>query len=385
MNRRTFLRVTGAVSATGLTAGCIAIPRPGGGEVPPAEAPVRPAVSLSEAEVIVTTVEGLIDEATTGMGRIIGVEDGNYDLTGTSFATRNWIAGRRGQNGSPGPLLYTNDSGVDSHAYRGGEYDGVITLLDEGRLTGVRLVGAEVGNWDSDRYDGYHPQPNGSYSERMAYYDRHHGRGVTVLGRGCSVDNCEIRHFATQGIVVGGNSTAVSPAIHDNSLTNMMMTSAGYCVDVKRGMPRIERNYMNASRHSICGFGYADCGYVVRGNVFGPHHSSHIVDMHRLGNNLDTLSSDPSSEIYRYRAGGQMEVVGNEFQSRERIPEVGGINEAVHVRGVPAKGFSFLDNVLPWQNIGRAVRQSGVPDRVNLNDLGFAGLHIGQNQLGATG
>lgn len=388
MNRRDFLRATVGAGAVGALGGCITIcpPGAGGGSVPPAEVPVRPAVQRSEAEVVVSSVEELVTEATTSSGRIIWVEDGQYNLTGTSFETRNWIAGSRGQGDSPGPLLQTDDSGARSHAYRGGDGDGVITLLDGGRVTGIRLVGAERGAHDHPRYDGFHPQHSGSYSERMDYYSRHHGRGITILGSGCSVDNSEISHFATQGVVVGGNSTTVSPAIHHNSMHNTMMTSAGYCVDVKRGMPRIEQNYMDAARHAICGFGYEDCGYVVQNNTFGPHHSSHIVDMHRLGNNLDTLSSNPSSEIYRYRAGNRMEVTGNEFQSKERIPEAGGgTNEAVHVRGVPAEGLTFSNNVLPWQDISQAVEQSGIPDGVNLNDLGFAGLRIGENQLGVTG
>lgn len=384
MNRRSFLRASAGIGALSL-AGCFTpVPQGGGaGGVPPAEIPVQPAVQREQAEVIVDSMDGLVSEARSGSGRIIWIEAGEYELR-ESFVTRNVIASGRGQD-SGGATINVPVSGVRSEAYRGGEADGLIELEDGGRVSGLRLVGNEVGAHDHPRYDGYHPKPSGSRSERFAYYDRHHGRGVNILGRGCSVDNSEISHFATHCIVVGDSSTAVSPIINANYLHNSMMSSAGYGLDVKRGRARVQNTYINATRHAICGFGHPDCEYTLQNVVFGPDHSRHIVDMHRLGENLDTTSSNPSSEIWRYRAGGLMTIDGCEFQSATRIQEEGGgLNPALVVRGVPASGVSFTNNRLPWDSLGSALKQTGIPDgfRDQIGDLGFTSLSVGGNQVG---
>lgn len=394
MKRRGFLRAAGAAAAGGVAlAGCTETgenrPRggPGGqggqGGAPPADVPVRPAVQRQEADEIVTDTATLIEEARSGSGRVIWVE-GEHELT-ESFATSNWIASGRGQEQETTATLYTDIQAENSEAYRGGEGDGMITLEDAGRLTGVQLIGPARGAYDHPRYDGYYPYPEGDRSERFHFYARHHARGVTILGQGCSVDNCEISHWPTQGIVVGDSETAVNPAIHHNSIHNCMLSSAGYCVDIKRGHPQIIECYMNATRHAICGFGYADCSYTLENLTFGPDHSAHIVDMHGLHNNLDTVSEDPSSEIYRYRAGGQMNVSGCEFQNHRLIEEEGGgVNEAVHVRGVPAEGFHFQNNVLPWEDHREAINQTTLPDDISMNDFGLAGIFLQGNTFGAS-
>lgn len=387
MNRRNFLKATAGVGIAGALAGCFTpVPTggPGGaGGVPPAEIPVQPAVQRDQADVIVNSMDGLVSEARSGSRRVIWIEAGQYELR-ESFVTRNTIASGRGQD-SGVATINVPVSGVRSEAYRGGEADGVIELEDEGRVSGIQLVGNEVGAHDHPRYDGYHPQPSGSRAERFAYYDRHHGRGINILGRGCSVDNSVITHFATQCVVVGNSSTAVSPIISACHLANSMMSSAGYGVDVKRGRARVQNTYINATRHAICGFGHPDSGYELSNVVLGPDHSGHIVDMHRLGNNLETTSSNPSSEIWRHRAGRLMTIDGCEFRSATRIQEEGGgHNSAMRVRGVPAEGVSFVNNLLPWDSLDSALEQTGIPDAFQdqLGDLGFTSLSADGNQLG---
>lgn len=386
MRRRIFIRGAIGLSGAGSFAGCVSLCPPGigGGGVPPAEIPVQPAVSPSEASVVVSSMDELAAEAGSGSGRVIWIEGGQYELR-QQVVTRNIIASGRGQDAGIA-VIHVPTKGTNTFAYKGTSHDGdgAIVLEDGGRLTGVHLIGAEQGAHDHPRYDGYHPKPSGSRSERFAYYGRHHARGVHVIGRGCSVDNCEISHFATQLITVGNASSAVSPIINSNYLHNSMMSSAGYGVDVKRGHPRIKGCHINATRHSIDGFGHHDCGYTVQNTTFGPDHSSHILDMHRLGINIDRVSSSPSSDIWRYRAGGRIVADGCEFQSSTVIEEEGGhTNPAVHVRGVPADGVTFTNNALPWGSLSSALKQSGIPREFSdqVGELGFTNLRASGNRL----
>ena len=84
-------------------------------------------------------------------------------------------------------------------------------------------------------------------------------------------------------------------------------------VDVRGGNPRIEHNYFNAHRHAVNGSGRAYASYELRYNLFGPANSSHVVDMHRLGNNISSASSSFSDQDYFGNAGGELAIEYNTF------------------------------------------------------------------------
>lgn len=387
LSRRGFIG-SAAAAATAALAGCMYSGGGSGGMGVGGDVPVQPSVSRDQADVAVSSAAELEREANRGNGQVVWIEDGaEIDMTGRSISVRDVaIAGGR-RDDYEGPLVYTEDHGHMSPAFRGGAGDGLITLERNARISGIRLRGPSYDYYDSGAYPGFIPYPDfgsNSPSERTNFYRQWHSRGVTLLGDSTMIDNSEVFGFSTHGIVVGDSVMAPRPTISSCVVHNCMQSSQGYCIDVKRGMPTISGCYFDAARHVICGFGHVDCGYHVQGCYFGPHNSGHVLDMHRLGQNLDSTSSNPESGIYKWRAGGTMIVEGCRFHGTTVIEDARGggrSNELVHVRGVPLEGFLLRNNVCEYDSPLDAIRQTGVPPDTEENQYGYVNVGWESNQF----
>lgn len=295
--------------------------------------------------------------------------DDDIDMTGNEFRLSGQIlAGDRGQDGSDGPLLYTNSKGQNSVGGYGGSHRGSIELRGDCHLTGIRFRGATHDAFDHPEYSGYIPSPAyGSRTERDEIYTRDRSRGITVSTSNGEISNCEIYGFATQAISVGSHNNPRDTHIHHCHIHDNMQNSMGYGVDVRRGNALVEFCYFNGHRHALNGGGRWNCSYTLRYSLLGPANSSHVVDMHRLGNNISSASSDFNDRDYIGNAGGNLVIENNTFLNTTlpdfsdsevtRRANVGGeftvfspgdICRDIAIRGVPwprdGAGCSIKDN-----------------------------------------
>lgn len=284
-------------------------------------------VHPSDADVTVATREELLD-ALDGSAAVIAIDgDARIDLSGRDYILDGQtLVSDRGLGGSPGALLFTTDHGSSSPAWDGGSNGrGLITLRGDSRLVGLRLRGPYHDHSDDPRYPGYIPLDDGDAKERARKRQQRYARGVRVMSDGVRVANCELYGWPNQAISVGAGGTVASPQFEGLYIHDCMMAGAGYGIDVFRGHPTIRDVYCNATRHSVDGFGYADCGYTLENSVFGPISYSHTADMHCLGENLGTDD---------LTAGGRVEVRDCTFMFTHGTPRDNG-TQALAFRGYP--------------------------------------------------
>lgn len=360
--RRSFLKALGAgAGATVALAGCIAPPPSvtdggGVGAVPGGAIPHQQAVSREDADYVVEEASVLAEHiaatANGGTPRVIWIpNDAKVDMTGRDGTLRNITVASGRTEGVSGGLIFSNSVGSDSVNYWGGSNgNGCLDIAENGRLTGVRLRGPTYDYYDSPAIPGWIHFAPGGPSAREAWRSERHSRGITLLADSAQVDNCEIFGWSTQAIAVGNSATRPEPTISHCAIHNNCMTSFGYGVDVRRGNPIVYKCWFDGNRHHLNGHGNAHCGYRAIDCVFGPHATSHLIDMHQVGDNEDG-SSDPNDPYWTHRAGGYMLVQGCQIQATHNI-EVPGKNHAsgrptshAKIRGIPAQGFVFKDNL----------------------------------------
>lgn len=275
--------------------------------------------------------------------RHIWIADGaSIDISGQSYRIHNKvIAGNRGINGSPGPLVYSRDRGRNSPADGAGGFRGQCLATGNTRITGIRYRGWAHNNYPNSEHPGYLPFAPGSTSQRAAWRNARKANGVQVRGHNVRIDNCELYGWATQAIWNGARGYPANTEIDHNYIHDNMMTSFGYALTSYYGYPHIHHNFLNAHRHDINGFGPPQSRYRVENNVFGPECSSHRVDMHAARNN--GLSGMPG-----WTAGGSCIVRNNTFTnihvSNESIvnQDRGQPTWLYSNRGVPASGSSVI-------------------------------------------
>lgn len=398
-SRRRFL-ASAATVGLGATAGCLDLlfgPAGGpGGTVPTGEIPYRQDITREDADVIVDTADQLraavANARTDSSVSVIWIPDGILiNLTGADLHIENVaVASARGA-GTTGARLVTDDEGQHSPAWYGGSNEGgLISLGDNGRLTGVVVRGPHHSEQDSDILPGYIPfAPQSSRASRGNWREQRYARGVTIVGDNAIVDNCEIWAFGVQAISVGNSSvTPENVMIAFNHLHDCCMSSLGYGVDVRHGHPRIHRCLIEGCRHGVNGSGMADAGYYVTQCTFGVM-TSHPIDMHGVHSNV-AGSSDPSAIDYRWRAGGEM-IVRDSDVMMAHVPDLPFINRRagstiphVHVRGVPLHRFAFVNNRCAHNDPDGAIRQSGINGIYTPNDRGYRRLSYTGNQWGVT-
>lgn len=395
MDRRQFLRDATAATAgatLGASAGCLELlgltnrgPAGLGG------GPTFQDVYRDDADAVVESAGALVDELTHDDQIIWIPNDTTIDLSGRNLTLRNTTIASGRSDESSGALLATQDRGRGSPAMS----DAVVTLEEGGRISGVTIRGPHFDYTDSSVVPGYIPlAPGDTYAEREQWRDEWYARGISMQSDECQVDNCEIWGFST-GIMVGSRNTSVSPPILYSYIHNCMMTSAGYPIDVKRGIPPVYRCAFDAYRHALNGYGTSDAGYIAVECDFGPHTASHIFDQHGIHNN-ESGSSSPEDLRYRWRAGGTMITRRCRIMPTTVIDEshhnhgsgyvnhnAGGYTPHVHVRGVPDDGFYFENNLCAHPSPEEGINQSSVPGSYNTNENGWHNIYTSGNEWGA--
>ena len=396
ITRRRFLTGVAGAAAIGI-AGCTVEYSGGGvvgsGSVPDGGAPTLQEITEADADVTVTSADELIELARSGGGLVIWIPSKTkIDLTGRNLIIDNTtIASGRNREQS-GAVLTTSDEGFNSPAWSGGSGSyGLITMRNNARLTGVVVQGPHTDIQDHPAMPGYFPFAPGGSSARREWRRERFARGITVQGDNVRIDNNEIWGWGVQGVAVGPEGFVANCEVAYCHIHNCMMTSYGYCVDVRHGDCTVYRSYLDAARHAMCGSGMGDSNYYVVESTIGPWTSSHPLDQHRVGENVSG-SSDPDAVDYRYRAGGTVLVRGCHIMPT-RVPDLpfinhnrGGTAPHVRIRGVPGDAVYFEDNVCGHDSLGDAVKQSGdgIPGRYSPDENGYVRINASGNEFGRT-
>ncbi|HHT25976.1 MAG TPA: hypothetical protein GXZ82_01835 [Firmicutes bacterium] len=210
---------------------------------------------FTTGDYIVSTADELLSAlANARSGEVVYVvPEAEIDLTGKvgiSIKAGVTLAGNRGFNDSPGPLIYCN------------EYDtyGLFTLLGEkSRITGIRLRGPD-------------PDILGSA------YERPNSKAIAVYGNDAEIDNNEIYNWSYAGVSIEKHARIVH--VHHNYIHHVRRAGLGYPVVVNQGYALIEGNTFDYYRHAIAATGYIGSAYEARYNLVLENATSHAFDMH---------------------------------------------------------------------------------------------------------
>jgi hypothetical protein len=259
----------------------------------------------------VSTADELLDAlAKVKAGEVIYVApNAEIDLTGhvgLSIKANVTLAGNRGVDGSPGPLIYCN------------EYDtyGLFSLQGEGaRITGIRLRGP-----DPDILDGPYGRPN--------------SKGISADASSVRVDNNEIYNWSYAGISVEQHAKDVH--IHHNRIHHVRRASLGYPIVVNRGFALIEANIFDYYRHAIAATGYSGSGYEARYNLVLPNATSHVFDMHGGADFCPKRASGSCSFAEQIMGGEYVIIHHNTFMATH--------TKAIVLRGIPRQTTQIHHN-----------------------------------------
>lgn len=307
-------------------------------------APYKNKITKDQADVVVKTKRAFRNAIKKPNAVVYIDSDVDWDLTGerrfTEFAKGVTVASGRGQDDGHEPNR-GHGAILRLKSYQDENERGVFHISAPNvRITGLRLKGPKLGYFDPGK------------SSR----NQHLARGISILGKNCEVDNCELYGWTDAAITVGARGRRIECRIHHNHIHDCQMEGLGYGVDVKDWHTDVRYNYFNATRHSVNGFGYATCGYTCEYNLFGPDAVGHAVDMHCLEENIrkkNELSDNPSAPNYRYRAGGRMTIRRNTFcftKNKPDIPEESDARRgnnpipAIKIRGYPMEEVSIEAN-----------------------------------------
>ncbi|WP_415380801.1 right-handed parallel beta-helix repeat-containing protein [Halosimplex sp. TS25] len=253
----------------------------GGGEGYPDTVP------RSEADVVVSTLDGLMDAFdSASSGDVVYVAgDATIDassVTGTDnlvVPAGVTLASDRGIDGAPGGEISTDVI----------DYSHMMSAERNARVTGVRITG-----------------PLWEYVE----YSKPVSSGLTVNGSGVEIDNVEVYGFNHAGIKLNASAHIHHSHVHHNSMDGL-----GYGIMCYGGQDTlVEHNRFNYNRHSVANEGTA--GYEVRYNRFDGKAIAYQVGTHRPG-------------------GTTLSIHHNTFVPTEHLND--GVDPSCHVtiRGVP--------------------------------------------------
>lgn len=225
------------------------------------------------------------------------------------------LAGDRGVNDSPGPLLYSD--AFETHPL-------IRTGGPEVVLTGIRLRGPD----SKIRPDHHARSFNPRNENRDLYYQFPTSDGILAEYDRLTVANCEISGWSHSGIYLNKGRRH---HIHHNYIHHNRRDGLGYGVSLNSAEALIERNLFEFNRHDIAGTGRAGSGYEACHNIVRAHaSSSHHFDMHGGSDRQDGTDL----------AGDWLNIHHNAFY---------GSGLPVKIRGVPAREALIHDNWFPRQ------------------------------------
>ncbi len=311
MNRVSLLLILVGLLTVSSTAPILSYPAEYGAEVNPTGSPIGGGKGyidiITEGDFEVNTAEELV--AALGSAKpteVVYVSPGAViDLTGyqnIAIPQGVTLAGNRGEDGAPGPLIYTDDLATRP--------------LFAVPAPGVRITGLRIKGPDGATRESAYEAPN---SEAIR------------LNAPAEIDNSEIYNWSYGGIHVMSEGAY----IHHNSIHHVQRAGLGYPVSVNGGTALIEANHFDWYRHAIASSGAIGSGYEARYNIVGPNATSHAFDMHGGGDYCPKRST-PCSPSERYMAGEWLRIHHNTFLVTKQ--------RGIRVRGVPLQGAEVYRN-----------------------------------------
>jgi hypothetical protein len=230
------------------------------------------------------------------------------------------LAGNRGAEGAPGPLLFTDYSETNYMLFQVGE---------GARVTGLRIRGPEGGTQE-DEFDLPEHNLPASQVPRGYVHALPTSHGLATAGPGVEFDNNEIFNWTWSGI----NVRHAYVHIHHNHIHHVQRRALGYPVVVSGGSALIEANFFDYYRHAIASTGRPGSAYEARYNIVGPNATEFAFDMH---GGRDFCRNDTScTEIEKFMGGEQVHIHHNTFMNTD--------HRAIGIRGVPLQGGSVRRN-----------------------------------------
>lgn len=310
---------------------------------------VSPSYTREDADVVVSETSEFLradrnDVVYLADGETVQVTDEPFDVSGTK------LIGGRHKGVEPG-TVDVRTGGTGSAARRG-----AIRANSGGRwhVEGIKLRGQL---WDSskendyfdnlleqnpvDEWPGHAPinKDRMNRSERDAFRKNNMSRGINAYVSG-SVKNIDAGGFLHAAVSIGAKSYTPIVTVKNSMLHNNPVAGYGYGVNHFNGDLLSEQNFYDACRHAITGFGWKDCEYTTREDVFGPNQMLFPVDMHNLAENKQTGLD----------AGKRLDVENCTFLAsrRPRTPTwySAGKSPGVKIRGHPhpgAPGYTTRD------------------------------------------
>ncbi|MCD6360581.1 MAG: right-handed parallel beta-helix repeat-containing protein [Armatimonadetes bacterium] len=279
---------------------------------------------VREGDFTASTADELLDALQQAQaGQVIYVNpdaeidlSGHYGLTLPEGVT---LAGNRGDDGAPGPLLFTTD--IPDHK-------SFLVAASGCRITGLRVRGKDC-NYPEIDYDKV---------------PRSWTQGIMAVGEGIEVDNCEISNFHHSGVCV----QCTDIHIHHNLIHDVHAYPVVIAGNA-RPPTLIEANIIYWVWHSIAGTGTPGTGYEARYNIIigGAIPASwgkryHCFDMHAFR---------PASRAGHERIAGDTILIHHNTV-RNMGDALGG-----RIRGVPREVCEIHHNWFSSPDVSQAMEQ----------------------------
>jgi hypothetical protein len=218
------------------------------------------------------------------------------------------LAGDRGDNGSPGALIYSDNFATKPLVQ--------VTGADA-RITGLRLRGPDPERRLEHHKRSFNPARGDDKQQHDYYYRLPMSAGIQTESDNLEVDNCELSGWSVSAVSLAAGK---NHHIHHNYIHHNQLNGLGYGISHGAGSTvssLIEGNLFDFNRHSIAGTGAPGNSYEARNNVELGESLNHNFDMHGGRDRRD------GTDI----AGDRILIHHNTF--------LGAAVRAVVIRGVP--------------------------------------------------
>ncbi|MBI3948020.1 MAG: right-handed parallel beta-helix repeat-containing protein [Armatimonadetes bacterium] len=260
-------------------------------------------------------------------GQVVYVApDAKIDLSGhvgIQIPAGVTLAGNRGADGSPGPLLYNGKMPAGADFLSAGE---------NARVTGLRIKGPDC-NIEEINYD---------------VVPRSGVKAIVARGPGVEVDNCEIANFHHSGVLVQNRNAHIHHCFIHDVHAYPVGTGGG-----AHWSTLIEANIIHWIWHCVAGHGHPGDGYEARYNLiirrqtpksWAENYTSHAWDVH---NYRPASTAKPRRLI----AGDRISIHHNTMQN------TGPTSRSGLFRGVPREFAVVYNNWFSESNPEMGVRQ----------------------------
>lgn len=277
-----------------------------------------------KAKVVGNAVEFLNAISKANPGDIIYIKENSIiDLTGKQkieISSGLTILGNRGENGSKGPLIFTNSNGV---------HPLFEVLGDNVSFIGLRIKGSDGEVF----YKGYNAFKGISKAEKDKNYMKLYNKtmyaspvssGIATKKNNLVVKNCELYNWTYTAIYL--QKGASNAKISHNYIHNNQRFGLGYGVTIDQSEGIIIGNLFNFNRHSIASTGRQGSTYTAEFNIFkADGNETWAVDVH--GGKDWGKNSNEAGELFVvrnntfYLKGTGQAVVIRGFSSKPSIVE----------------------------------------------------------------